>query len=155
MTILRLTSDYAGQMAELEQQCFSLPWSENTIRGELKNPVGLYFGAFDGGRLAGYAGMQIVLDEGHITNIATAPEMRRRGVADSLLRELLTAAEARSVRFAMLEARESNQAALSLYTKHGFLVVGRRKGYYEKPVEDAILMTKTFEPEETDEHSGV
>ncbi len=144
MTILRLTSDYAGQMAELEQQCFSLPWSENTIRGELKNPVGLYFGAFDGGRFAGYAGMQIVLDEGHITNIATAPEMRRRGVADSLLRELLTAAEARSVRFAILEARESNLSALSLYKKHGFLVVGRRKGYYEKPVEDAILLTKEF-----------
>ncbi len=145
MTILRLTSDCAGQMAELEQRCFSLPWSENTIRGELKNPVGLYFGAFDSGRLAGYAGMQIVLDEGHITNIATAPEMRRRGVADSLLRELLAAAEARGVRFAMLEARESNLAALSLYKKHGFLVVGRRRGYYEKPVEDAILLTKTFE----------
>ncbi|MDR1669914.1 MAG: ribosomal protein S18-alanine N-acetyltransferase [Oscillospiraceae bacterium] len=144
MTILRLTADCAGQMAELEARCFSLPWSERTIRNELNNPVALYFGAFEDGRLAGYAGAQIILDEGHITNIATAPEQRRRGIAGALLRELLSAAGARGVRFAMLEARESNTAARALYEKFGFEVVGRRKGYYEKPPEDAILMTKTI-----------
>ncbi|MDR1692034.1 MAG: ribosomal protein S18-alanine N-acetyltransferase [Oscillospiraceae bacterium] len=146
MTILRLTADCAGQMAELEKECFSLPWSEKVIREELKNPAGLYFGAFEKGTLAGYAGIQIILDEGHVTNIATAPNLRRRGIARALLTELLAAAEARRVRHAMLEARASNEAALALYRAFGFAVVGRRKGYYEKPAEDAVLMTKTFEP---------
>jgi ribosomal-protein-alanine N-acetyltransferase len=144
MTIRPLTELDAAEMADLEKQCFSLPWSYSTIYAELQNPVARVFGAFIGGRLAGYAGMQIILDEGYITNIATAPECRRMGVADKLMTELLALAEARKLAFMTLEARESNSPARLLYEKYGFVVTGKRKGYYDEPKEDAILMTREF-----------
>jgi ribosomal-protein-alanine N-acetyltransferase len=143
-TIRLLVESDAVCMAELEKQCFSLPWSEQTIRADLNNPISRYLGAFDAGRLVGYAGIQMVVDEGYITNIATAPDMRRKGIADTLLREMLSRAKQRGLRFATLEVRESNLPAQGLYEKHGFIAKGKRKGYYEKPEEDAIIMTRTF-----------
>ena len=144
MTIRPLSAFDAADMAEMEKECFSLPWSLQAVKGELLNPIAKYTGAFIGGKLAGYAGMQIVLDEGHITNIAVAPEMRRRGIADALMGELLSDAAGRGLAFATLEVREGNIPARSLYEKYGFAVVGRRKGYYDEPKEDAILMTREF-----------
>ena len=144
MTIRPLSIFDAAEMAEMEKQCFSLPWSYQAVKGELQNPAARYIGAFTGGKLAGYAGIQVVLDEGHITNIATAPETRRRGVADTLMRALLAFAAERGLAFVTLEVREGNIPARKLYEKYGFAVVGRRKGYYDKPKEDAILMTREF-----------
>ena len=98
-------------------------------------------------RLLGYVWCRFVLDEGEIGNVATAPEERRRGVAAALLSALFAEAERRDAAQLGLEVRESNRAARSLYEKTGFLTVGKRKNYYEKPVEDAILMTKFFSKE--------
>ncbi|MDR0325841.1 MAG: ribosomal protein S18-alanine N-acetyltransferase [Oscillospiraceae bacterium] len=144
MTIRPLSAFDAAEMAEMEKKCFSLPWSLQSVKAELQNPIARYVGAFIGGTLAGYAGIQIVLDEGHITNIATAPEYRRQGIADTLMRELLAAATERGLAFVTLEVRESNVPAQTLYEKHGFAAVGRRKGYYDEPKEDALLMTREF-----------
>ena len=142
MILRPLTVFDAEMMAELEKLCFPLPWSLQAVQAELKNPIALYIGAFVEGKLAGYAGMQVILDEGYITNVAAAPEMRRRGIADSLMTALMTAAEERKLSFVTLEVRESNTPAQNLYRKHGFSAVGKRKNYYDKPKEDAVLMTR-------------
>jgi ribosomal-protein-alanine N-acetyltransferase len=144
MTIRPLTPFDASAMAGMEKVCFSLPWSLESVKGELNNPIARYFGAFINGELSAYAGIQIVLDEGHITNIAVAPQHRRKGIADRLLAELLLLAIERGLAFVTLEVREGNVHARSLYKKHGFVVVGLRKGYYDLPTEDAVLMTKEF-----------
>ncbi|MCL1807475.1 MAG: ribosomal protein S18-alanine N-acetyltransferase [Oscillospiraceae bacterium] len=141
MTTRPLSPFDAAEMADLEKRCFSLPWSLQSIQFELQNPIARYFGVFDEGRLAGYAGMQIILDEGYITNVATAPEARRRGIADALLKELLAVGIQRGLRFITLEVREGNAAARGLYEKHGFVSVGLRKDYYDQPKEDAVMMT--------------
>lgn len=94
------------------------------------------------GPVVGYAGMWIVLDEAHVTNIAVAPEMRGRDIGDALLSELERRARARECRRMTLEVRPSNAVAISLYTKHGFVPRGRRPGYYSDTHEDAIVMWK-------------
>lgn len=94
------------------------------------------------GRVVGYAGMWIVLDEAHVTNIAVAPEMRGRDIGDALLTELERRARARECRRMTLEVRPSNSVAIALYTKHGFVPRGRRPGYYSDTNEDAIVMWK-------------
>lgn len=154
MLIRPLTQFHAAEMAEIEKQCFSLPWSYEAVKTELLNPIARYIGAFVGGRLIGYVGIQCVLDEGYITNVATVPDMRRQGVADALMTDILAFAEEKGLCFATLEVRESNISAQRLYKKHGFLQAGRRRGYYEQPREDAIIMTKDFFPPQMEEESG-
>jgi ribosomal-protein-alanine N-acetyltransferase len=86
-----------------------------------------------------------VLDEGSLDNIAVDPAYRRQGVAQALLEALIAQGQAQRLSFITLEVREHNAPAIGLYEKNGFQVVGRRKNYYEKPREDAILMTLTLE----------
>ena len=95
----------------------------------------------DGDTLAGYIVLSIVLDEGSIDNVAVVPEFRRRGIADLLLSHAEEQGRALELAFLTLEVRSRNEPAIRLYEKHGFVEVGRRKNYYEKPREDAILMT--------------
>jgi len=140
MTIRRLTEADIPAAAELEKACFSVPWTEGMLSGEVAE--GLYLGAFEGETLVGYCGMRAVLDEGYINNVAVLPAFRRRGIARALLTELENSAE--GLAFLTLEVRESNGAAQALYLSLGFLPVGRRPRYYERPVEDALLMTKYF-----------
>jgi ribosomal-protein-alanine N-acetyltransferase len=144
MILRPLTPFDAEMVAELEKRCFSLPWSLQSIQSELKNPIALYLGVFIEGRLTGYAGIQMILDEGYITNIAAAPEERRRGIGDRLMVGLKAAASERGLSFVTLEVRESNTPAQNLYRKHGFIAVGKRKGYYDEPKEDAVIMTNEY-----------
>ena len=92
------------------------------------------------GELAGYMGLQYVLDEGYISNVCTAPEHRRRGVAGALIDEMISRARALGLSFLSLEVRVSNDPAISLYAGKGFVSVGVRPKYYEKPTEDAMIM---------------
>ena len=95
--------------------------------------------------MLGYVGMMFVLDEGYISNVAVAPAFRRRGIADALIAELLRRADALSLSFVTLEVREHNIPAISLYENNGFVRVGLRKNYYQKPCENAVLMTRYLE----------
>ena len=92
-------------------------------------------------RVVGYAGLQVVLDEGYITNVAVRPDCRRRGVAGKLLDVFERFAEGNHLAFLSLEVRASNYAAIALYGQHGYRGVGRRRNYYEHPKEDAVIMT--------------
>jgi len=98
----------------------------------------------DDGIVLGYVGLMFVLDEGYISNVAVAPEERRQGVADALISALVDRTR-NKLAFLTLEVRESNAAAISLYKKHGFEIVGNRKNYYERPRESALLMTLFFD----------
>ena len=97
--------------------------------------------ALEGDAVLGYIGLMHILDEGYISNIAVSEIHRGKGVACALVNAMKVRGAELGLSFLTLEVRTSNRAARALYTKHGFTEVGRRKGYYEKPAEDALLMT--------------
>ena len=143
--IVPMTADHLDEVAELERVCFSVPWSRNMLAEELDNALSAFLVALDDeGKVVGYAGVQVILDEGYITNVAVRPDWRRRGVAAQLLKVFLDFAQGNKLAFLTLEVRESNHAAIILYGRHGFRSVGRRRNYYEHPREDAIIMTREF-----------
>ena len=143
--IVPMNADHLDEVAELERICFSTPWSRNMLAEELDNALSAFLVALDDdGRVVGYAGLQVVLDEGYITNVAVRPECRRNGIAAKLLQVFLDFAQANGLSFLTLEVRASNYGAIALYGSRGFRSVGRRKNYYEHPREDAIIMTKEF-----------
>ena len=146
--IVPMNADHLDELVELERICFSTPWSRNMLAEELDNACSAFLVAVDSNeKVVGYAGLQVVLDEGYIANIAVFPEHRRKGVAGQLLQVFMNFAEANRLAFLTLEVRASNQAAIALYANRGFEEVGRRKNYYEHPREDAIIMTKEFAPD--------
>ena len=145
--IVPMTADHLDEVAELERICFSTPWSRNMLAEELDNALSAFLVALDGEeRVVGYAGLQVVLDEGYITNVAVRPECRRQGIAGKLLQVFLDFAQANQLAFLTLEVRASNYDAIALYGSRGFRSTGRRKNYYEHPKEDAIIMTKEVSP---------
>ncbi|NLV49073.1 MAG: ribosomal protein S18-alanine N-acetyltransferase [Clostridiales bacterium] len=144
ITIARMEPLHIKQAMNIENSSFSSPWTEKMFSDELKNPLSIYMGAFSGSTLLGYAGMQCVLDEGYIGNIAVDPTFRRQGIASALLNKLESEARDMCLSFITLEVRESNTGARALYESRGYEYTGRRRGYYERPSEDALLMTKFF-----------
>ena len=143
--IVPMNADHLDEVAELERICFSVPWSRNMLAEELDNLLSAFLVALDDNdKVVGYAGVQIILDEGYITNVAVRPECRRQGIAAKLLQVFLDFAKANKLAFLTLEVRASNYDAIALYGSRGFRSVGRRKNYYEHPREDAIIMTKEF-----------
>lgn len=143
--IVPMNGDHLDEVAELERVCFSVPWSRNMLAEELENDLSAFLVALDDqDRVAGYAGLQVILDEGYITNVAVRPDCRKQGVASQLLQVFLNFAQANHLAFLSLEVRASNYDAIALYGSRGFRSVGRRSNYYEHPREDAIIMTKEF-----------
>ena len=139
-----MTAEHIPQVAALERACFSRPWSEDMLREELWNDSAVIVVAEgEDGTVLGYAGLQTVLDEGYINNVAVDERFRRQGVAGELLAAFIRFGKAR-LAFLTLEVRASNAPAIALYAKHGFREVGRRKDYYDDPKEDAVLMTLEF-----------
>ena len=144
-TLQPMTAELIPAIAEIERECFSHPWSENALQEELFNDTACFIAAVtETGEVAGYAGLHCVLDEGYIDNIAVRDRYRRQGVAGELLGAFLRFGKA-NLAFLTLEVRASNEPAIALYSKYGFKEVGRRKGYYDAPKEDAVLMTLNFE----------
>ena len=126
--IVPMKTEHLDAVAELERSCFTVPWSRNALAEELDNALSAFLVALDeNDRVVGYAGLQVVLDEGYITNVAVRPDCRRNHLA-----------------FLSLEVRASNYAAIALYGQHGYRGVGRRRNYYEHPKEDAVIMTREF-----------
>ena len=134
-------------VAALERSEFPDGADEGMLARLLDAEGGVILAAEEGGGFLGYVWARFVLDEGDIGNIAVAPGFRRRGAGAALLKALLEEAERRQAAVVQLEVRESNLAARRLYEKNGFETVGKRKNYYEKPAEDAILMSKFFQKE--------
>lgn len=135
---------HLGQIAQLERACFSAPWSEELLAQALYNENASYVVAQgEDGSVLGYAGLQVVLDEGYIDNVAVRPDCRRQGIASALLGAFARFAQAH-LAFLTLEVRASNAPAIALYEAHGFVQEGVRKHYYTNPREDAVIMTRRF-----------
>lgn len=134
---------HLDRLEELEKACFSMPMTRTQLENQLPDSRHVFLVAEDTENVVqGYVGMLYVLDEGYISNVAVAPEQRRKGIAGSLLEELMRRAQALSLAFVSLEVRAGNAPAIALYEKHGFRPAGVRKNYYSMPREDAIIMTK-------------
>ena len=136
-------TDLPGILA-IERVSFTDPWSRSSFAAILEQPRVFFAVALDAvGALVGYAVAWFVLDEAELANLAVAPEARGRGIGTQLLRGALAAAEGRGSTVMYLEVRASNVSALALYTSHGFLEVNRRRAYYRKPVEDALVLRRS------------
>lgn len=143
--IVPMDRSHIDQIAQLEQACFSSPWTANMLTDALFDTQASFIVAEDEeGNVLGYAGLHVIVDEGYIDNVAVEPDARRHGVASALL-DVFCRFGAANLAFLSLEVRASNAPAIALYEKHGFVQAGVRKNYYEKPREDAIIMTKYFE----------
>ena len=144
MKIIAMNESHVPQIAALEKLCFSDAWSENSIRSELTNQLSLWLVAVDGDRVAGYIGSQTVLGWADMMNLCVSPDYRRQGLGEQLTAELERQLRENRVECLTLEVRVSNAPAIALYEKLGFVQVGKRPRYYEKPREDALILRKEF-----------
>lgn len=148
--VCELRREHLSQVAEIERLCFSEPWSESSLglllggRDRVENRGGVGFVCLlpdgEGQTVCAYGGMICVLDEGQITNIATHPEYRRKGLGRCIVEALVGYARQNGLATISLEVRESNTAAIDLYKKFGFEVLGRRPKFYKAPTEAALIM---------------
>lgn len=145
MEYVLMKKEHIAQIAQLEKLCFSLPWSENAISGELTNPLSLWVVALDGNCVAGYIGSQSVMGEADMMNLAVLPDYRRQGIGEKLVISLVERLLENAVTSLTLEVRASNAGAIALYEKLGFQQVGRRPNYYKNPKEDALILRKEWE----------
>ena len=142
MAVRRATIEDAKEIFAIEMECFSVPWSLDSIEIELLNEdKKLYYVVEDANGVVGYAGAWLVYDEGQITNIAIRPSARRQGFGAKLTSALIEECFKRGMHEIFLEVRISNLSALSLYRQLGFTVKGMRKNYYSEPKEDAYIMS--------------
>ena len=142
MTIESMTVDDIAQVAEIERQIFSIPWSEKAFRDSMESDNTIYIVAKENDNVAGYAGMYLSFEEGNITNVAVNPLSRRKGIGEKIVRDILNTAYEKGVRDVFLEVRETNSVAIALYEKIGFKEEGIRKNFYDKPRENALIMWK-------------
>ena len=130
------------RLCELENECFSLPWSAKSFEDFFANGCSVCLVAETEGVVCGYVGMNLILGEGEITNLAVCGAFRRRGVGELLISELC---RTDGIKRILLDVRVSNTAARRLYEKCGFTEDGIRRGFYSKPREDAVLMSRNIE----------
>lgn len=153
-TIVRMSGGHIPRLAQIERLCFAQPWSERSLREELDNPAAVYFVAERRGRAEGYAGMRAAGGVGYLDNVAVAPGCRRQGAATQLLRALAAYARQAGLGELTLEVRRSNAGAVALYRREGFEPAGVRPGFYERPREDALIMTRSRAPAPSGQTGG-
>lgn len=141
LTFDSLNTSHVPRIVEIETQSFQEPWSADGFRDMISNPTFQSLGVFYHQKLAGYIFYYIVADELHLMNIAIDPVLRKRGIGEQLLTKIHEVGKKFKIKFAYLEVRETNAAALKLYEKLGYRKQGRRIGYYPNK-EDALLMFK-------------
>ncbi len=141
--IICLKSEHIDSVITIDTLCFPIPWSRESFQKEIdNNKFARYIVAKKNNIIIGYAGMWLILDEGHITNIAVHPEYRGIGAGNLLLEGLIEICKSESINSLTLEVRKSNIVAQNLYKKYGFVEEGLRKEYYGDNKEDAIIMWK-------------
>lgn len=141
----KMTSEDVSGVTIIEKECFTNPWSYDAFLSELENDKAITFVAIADHVVVGFINGRVMLDEGYINNVAVTKNYRRKNIADMLINKLIEFAKQKKLAFLTLEVRKSNQAGIELYKKHGFCEVGMRKNFYNKPSEDALLMTLNFE----------
>jgi ribosomal-protein-alanine N-acetyltransferase len=151
----RMTVHDLDQVMQIERRSFSAPWSRHAFLTELvDNQFARYIVAEHRGRIVGYAGIWLILDEGHVTNVAVDPDYRGRRLGERLMRALMTLCAAQGISRMTLEVRVTNYVAQHLYRKLGFQDAGIRRGYYTDNQEDALIMWATLPPDLEKERIG-
>lgn len=145
MEIIDAGIDLLDAIAALEIRAFTVPWSRKTFEGAFASDNISIFAAVEGDVLLGFACLLCIGADGELLNIAVDEAYRGRGVGSALMDALMERAESRAVETVFLEVRESNAPARHLYGKYGFAEIGKRKRYYQKPEEDAVLMQCTMQ----------
>ena len=140
ITVQPMKKEDISMVVTLEENTFSTPWSYEALEESFLKDNYYFLVAKQENIVVGYVGMYVVLQEGDITNIAVAKEVQGQGIGTKLLKELLEVAKKHGTETINLEVRVSNESAISLYKKHGFEIIGRRKNFYTKPEEDGYLM---------------
>ena len=139
--VRRMAESDVTAVHAIEAASFSTPWTRDMFLSELReNKVARYLVVQTAGEIAGFAGVHIILDEGHVTNIAVAQAYRGLGLGRMVTQALMQYAANLGVRYLTLEVRQSNQTARRLYTSLGFVQVALRRNYYQDSGEDAVLM---------------
>lgn len=142
MRIEKMKQSDCRRVAEIEKKCFSVPWSMESLMHEFELEYAVYFAAYnEQNEVVGYVGVHNICGEGEITMVAVAPEFRRKGIAEGLLKKLVEYENESGILRINLEVRRGNTAARKLYEKCGFAEDGVRKKYYTQPTEDAVLMS--------------
>ena len=144
LVLLPLSQYHLDDVARIEAESFSTPWSYQQLADELNNPLAHYVVLLADGKCVGYGGGFAVAGEFEITTIAVDAAHRRKGYGEHILCGLTDRAKAAGAETMYLEVRVSNTPAQELYRKLGFTEIGRRADYYTKPTEDAVLMTRTI-----------
>ena len=142
-----MTAADVDAVCAIEEATFARPWSRASIENELTNSCARYVVLRRSGETVGYAGMWLVIDEAHVTNVAIRKDLRGQGLGEKLMRALIQLAADSGMIWMTLEVRRSNAAAQGLYRKLGFVDVGWRKRYYEDNGENALLMGLEHLPE--------
>lgn len=144
MLIRQMQAGDLEQVAALEAQNFSRPWSKEAFADALEKDYYQYLVAVDeeGQHIFGMCGLIRTLEEGGITNVVVRDDARNQGIGYRMLTELMRRAEKEGVREYTLEVRKSNAPAIALYRKLGFVEEGIRPAFYDMPVEDAVIMRK-------------
>jgi len=141
----RATAADLPEVIALERICYGDPWPASAFASLPENARVFFTVARDVGRaLWGYVVAWYVMDEGELANLAVAPAVREQGIGRALLDSMLDDARSREIAQIYLEVRESNFAARQLYASRGFEEVGKRKGYYRTPKEDALILRRTL-----------
>lgn len=144
MQIRAMTRNDCEQVAAIESASFSMPWSLKAFTDTVEKENFRYFVAEEAGEILGYCGFLFVLDEAEIPNVCVKATARNQGIGKQMMNVLVSEAAKLGIATLFLEVRESNTAARKLYESLGFAEDGLRKNFYEQPVENAILMSKTL-----------
>ena len=140
--ICEMTHSDIEEVVAIEEESFSTPWSNKSFEDSLKLPYGKFYVARTEGKVVGYVGLYLVGEEGDITNVAVLSQYRRKGIAGKLIEKVINYAKENEINCINLEVRPSNSSAIKLYEKYGFDELGKRKNFYSKPTEDALIMRK-------------
>lgn len=140
MEIRKMKTEDLEQVADLEKSCFSEAWSYGLLEAGIYSPYDTYYVLIQEDAILGYANLRLLAGEGEIQRIAVRPEARRLGIGRKLMDTMVAYARAHQVFAISLEVRSSNVAARKLYESYGFREEAVRRGYYQNPAEDAVIM---------------
>ncbi len=144
VSIRTATAEDIKAIEKIENTCFNDPWSENAIKESMQSKTE-FFVAIKNEMVAGYIGISVIAGEGYITNVAVLPQYRKSGLGTMLLDRVISLRYQKDLQFVSLEVRVSNENAIKLYESLGFKTEGKRKGFYQNPKEDALIMTRRFQ----------
>ena len=140
--ITRMTDIDVDEIHKIESKVFSDPWSKRAFLSDIRNDFSIPLVAYFEKKVAGYACLYRTTDEIQIGNLAVSPDFHQRGIGTKIMEYIINLAAEQKVKTLVLEVRQSNEAARRLYLKFGFKVAGRRRYYYRKPSEDALIMIR-------------